>query len=63
VVVEQLETILDAGSAVRNLGEVVLAEDLLVGETERTVVSQPPGMVVLQSFPQLRRVMLLAAAA
>ena len=36
--IDQLQAVFDAGTAVGDLGEIVLAERFLVGEAERAVV-------------------------
>ena len=38
VVVDQLQAVLNARSAVRNLGEIILAQNFLIGKAERAVV-------------------------
>ncbi len=58
VVINQLQTVLDARAAVGNLREIVFAEDLLVFETERAVVGGDHlQMIVLQTFPEFRQVL------
>ncbi len=54
-VVDERHAVLDAGRAVRNLGEVVAAELLLLLHAERAVVGGDDLQVVrLQALPQLR---------
>ena len=61
VMIDQLQPILDAGAAVGNLGEIVFAEHLLVFEAERAMVGGDHlQVVVLQTVPQLRQILLLA---
>jgi len=38
VVMKQLQTVLDAGTAIGNLGEIVLAQRFLIFKTERAMV-------------------------
>src|ERR1019366_4907273 len=59
VVIHELQAVLDAGTAVGNLGEIVLAENLLVGETERAVVGRNHlKLILLEPFPEFWQVML-----
>ena len=61
VVVQQLQSVLDARPAVGNLREVVLAQRLLIREAEWAVVrGHDLKVVLLQAFPQLGLVLLLA---
>src|SRR5947209_6492883 len=38
MMIDQLQPVLDAGSTVGDFGEIILAEHLLIGETERAVI-------------------------
>src|SRR5215470_18074268 len=59
--VEKLETIFDAGTAIGNFGEVVFAESLLVFEAERTVVGGDNlQVIVFEAVPQFREIFLFA---
>ena len=61
VMMDQLQPVLDARPAVGDLGEIVLAQHLLVFETERAMVGGDHlQVIVLQSVPQLRQVLLRA---
>ena len=54
VMIDQLEPVFDARAAVGDLGEIVLAEHLLVCETERTMVGgNHLQMIVLEAVPKL----------
>ena len=56
--VEEVDAVLDAGQAVRDLAEVALAEVLLAMEVEGAMVGGDDLEVVLgQALPQLRRVL------
>src|SRR5450756_531781 len=58
VVIHELQAVFDAGAAVGNLGEIVLAERLLVGETEGAVVGRDHlKVIVLEPLPEFRQVM------
>ena len=64
VVIHELQAILDAGAAVGDLGEIVLAENLLVFEAERAVVGGDHlQVIVLEAVPEFRQMMLWRAAA
>ena len=64
VMIDQLQPVFDARAAVGDLGEIVLAEDLLVLETERAMVGRDHlQMIVLQPVPQFRRMVFFRAAA
>ena len=64
VVIDQLQAVFDARAAVGDLGEIVLAENLLVFETERAMVGGDHlQVVVLEAVPELRLVLLWGAAA
>ena len=59
--IDKLQPVLDARAAVGNLREIVLAQHLLVLETERAMVGRNHlQVVVLQAVPQFRLVLLLA---
>ena len=61
VVIQKLQPILDARATVGNLGEIVLAQRLLVLDAERAVIGRNHLQVIaLQPVPQLRRMMFLA---
>ena len=61
VMMQQLQSILDARPAVGDLGEIVLAQRLLILETERAVIGGDHLQVIgLQPIPQLRQILLLA---
>ena len=61
VMPDELKTILDAGSAVGNFGEVVFAEDFLVGEAEGAVVGGDDlEMIVTQAVPEFGEIVLFA---
>src|ERR1700687_724261 len=61
MVIEKLQPIFDARSAVGYLCEIVLPQRLLIFEAERTVIGGDHlQMIVLQSLPQFRRMILLA---
>src|SRR5580692_219341 len=58
---QQLQPVFDAWPAVGNLGEIVLAERLLIFKTKRAVIGGDNlQMVFAQSLPKLRLVALLA---
>src|SRR5262249_40430967 len=53
VVIDELEAILDAGSAIGDLGEIVFAEDLLVFEAEGAMVGGDYlQVIVFESVPE-----------
>ena len=55
VMKNQLQTIFDTRSAIRNFCEIVFTQDFLVFETERAVVrGNHLKMIVLQTVPKLR---------
>src|SRR5258707_9195994 len=59
--IEKLQPVLDAGSAIGDLGEIILAERLLVFEAERAMVGRNHlQVIVFEALPQLWRMMLLA---
>ena len=64
VVIDQLQAVLDARAAVGDLGEIVLAEDLLVFEAERAMVGGDHlQVIVLEAVPEFRQMLLWCAAA
>jgi len=59
--IDQLQTILDARTAIRNLGEVVFTQHLLIFKTERAMIGRYHlQMIVLQPVPKLSKIFLLA---
>ena len=64
MVVDQLEAVFDAGTAVGDLGEIVFAKRFLVGEAEGAMIGGDHlQMVVLQAVPEFGLVLLWRAGA
>ena len=64
VMMQQLQPVLDARTAVGNLGEVVLAQSLLILKAERAMIGRDHLQIVFaQALPQFGLVLASRAAA
>ena len=58
MMMDQLQTVFDAGTAIRDLGEIVFPEHLLILETEWAMIGGDHlQVIVFQTVPQLRQVL------